>query len=294
LEGLCICNTASSSLSFVDLETHEHTLCPLVIGQCPSGPHGMSFWEDYIITANSYGNSLSLVSIKSKKEVENLYVGSHPNDIKVFRNKGYILCGESNCLIIFDLVNRRIMKEIFIGIYPHFMHINAEGKSVLANMDSNEVTIFNCENDEKVFTVSVGETPTKCIITDDGRSILVCESYLGLMVKGKISKYSLENGKKISETIVGYGPVDFYCTKEYIYVSNFEEGTIGYINNKNNEYENVKIGGMPRGVIKINNDIYVGDNYKNRLLIIDEKKKVKKTITLGKEPAAIVYYKLLN
>ncbi|WP_238884912.1 YncE family protein [Clostridium sp. YIM B02551] len=294
MEGLCICNTASNSLSFIDLNNYKHIVCPIVLGECPSGPHGLCLWGENIITANSYGDSLSVVSIRLKKEMENLYIGSHPNDIKVYRNKGYVLCGESNSLIIIDLISKKIMKEISLGVYPHFMYINKSGKAAIVNMDSNEITIFDCNQDEKIINIQVEETPTKCYISKNDEEIYVCESNLGLNRRGSISIYDFRSGKKVNEYKVGFGPVDFYYSENYIYVSNFEEGTVGFIDVDNEGYTDIKIGGMPRGIIEVKDRVYVADNFKNKLYIINKAREIEKTITLGKEPNDMVYYNLLD
>lgn len=295
MEGICVCNIASNSLSFIDFNDYSTVSCPIILGECPSGPHGICLWSNIIITANSYSNSISFISIDNKKEIKNIYVGAHPNDVKVYNDKVYILCGESNSLVIFDLIEEKVIKEISLDIYPHFIDVSESGLAAVVNMQSNKISIIDCNSDMKTNDILVGEFPTKCKLLENEDSIIVCESNLGLNIKGNIVKYNMGTKKKEFEYQVGYGPVDFFCANNIIYVSNFEEGSISIIDLNERKVDKLIIGGMPRGIIYNNNKIYIADNYKNKLIIINSSNRViEKTITLGREPNAMVYYNLLN
>ena len=295
LEGLCVCNIASNSLSFIDISNYNTFSCPIVLGECPSGPHEICLWKEFIVTANSYSNSISFVSIKDKKEIKNIYVGAHPSDVKVYLNKIYVLCGESNSLVIYDLIEERVVKEISLDLHPHCIDICKNGLASVANMQSNKVSIIDCNKDMKVKDILVGELPTKCRISEDEEYVTVCESNLGMGVKGKITQYNIKSGEKTFQYKVGYSPVDFLNKDEKIYVSNFEEGSISIIDLKLKKIEKISIGGMPRGIALEKGRIYVADNYKNKLIVINNNDKtLEKTITLGREPNAMVYYNLLD
>lgn len=295
MEGICVCNIASNSLSFIDVKSHAARICPITMGECPSGPHGVCTFNEYIVTANSYSNSISFVSIRDKKEEKNVYVGAYPNDVKVYLNKIYIVCGESNSLVIYDLNEEKIIKEIALDLYPHSIDINKHGIAAIVNMQSDKISIVDCNKDIKVKDISVGEFPTKCRISDDSKYIVVCESSLGMHIPGSITEYNIEDESIRYRYKTGYGPVDFFKTEDKIYISNFEEGSVSIVDLKLKKLEKISLGGMPRGILLNGNKLYVADNYKNKLIVIDcINKSLEKTITLGSEPNAMVYYNLLD
>ena len=81
-----------------------------------------------------------------------------------------------------------------------------------------------------------------------------------------------------------------YEDDKNIYVSNFTEGSISIIDK--NSFKAVKtlyIGGMPKGILKKDNRIYIGDYLKGRLIVV-EGDKVKKIIAIESEPNAMILF----
>ena len=107
MNSIAICNTSSDNLSLIDIESYSVDHIPLDLGEKPVGPHGIEYENNTIITSNNYSNSISLIDMHSKKEVNNLYVGAHPNDVKLYENKAYFACGESNSLLVMDMASRK-------------------------------------------------------------------------------------------------------------------------------------------------------------------------------------------
>lgn len=107
MDSIMVCNTASDSLSIISLENDSVYNIPLLLNKKNNlnskGPHGIEIYKNKILTANSYDSSISVINLAEKKEIENYFIGAHPNDIKTYKNKGYILCGEINSLIVFDM-----------------------------------------------------------------------------------------------------------------------------------------------------------------------------------------------
>ena len=56
------------------------------------------------------------------------------------------------------------------------------------------------------------------------------------------------------------------------------------------EVKRIKVGGMPRGIMKSDKYIYVGDNYNNLLLQLDLEVDSKKVISIGGEPTGMTIY----
>ena len=74
------------------------------------------------------------------------------------------------------------------------------------------------------------------------------------------------------------------------YVSNFTEGSISIIDKRIFKLvKTIYIGGMPKGILKKDNRIYIGDYLKGRLIVV-EGDKVKKIIAIESEPNAMILF----
>lgn len=291
MNNLYVCNTSTDTISKINLiafkEEKQISLRRNSLNKI--GPHGICVYEDKLLVANSFGNSLSIIGISEEEEIENYFIGMHCNGVEVCEHNAYIICGELNNVIVFNLIMKKIIEEIPCGSFPHSININNnKALAVIANMHSDSITIFDCLNREKVIQLSVSEYPTKAIISDDGQYIFVCESRLGIRPSGTLSIIEVNSLKTIAKIKLGNSPVDMYAEQDYCFISNFGDGTISIVDiNKLKEVKKIKIGGMPRGIVKYNKHVYAGDNYNNLLIQVDIEKENKKVISIGGEPTGM-------
>ncbi|EJO5348710.1 YncE family protein [Clostridium botulinum] len=287
-----VCNTSTDCISKVSIENfkEENKITLNNEEATRIGPHGICAYNDKLLVANSYSNSLSIVDGKLGREVENYFIGMHCNDVVVYKDKAYVICGDLNNVTIFDMVNKKILKQIPCGDLPHSIVVDKQkGILMISNMGTDNITLIDCKEENIIKNIRVGSYPTKAVFTVDGKYILVCESNLGSDYRGSISIISRKNYKLLYRIPVGNSPVDMCIDEKLCIVSNFGDGTISLIDI--NYYENIKdiiVGGMPRGICKIKDNIYVGDNYKNLFLKINFKNNNKKSIPIGGEPTGIL------
>lgn len=287
-----VCNTSSDCISKVNVEEfREESKITLNTGLCDRiGPHGICEYNDKIITANSYSNNISIIDTKQGREESKHFIGMHCNDVIVYDNNAYIICGESNNVVVFDLVKSKITEEIPCGNLPHSIAINREnGILLVSNMENDSLTLIDCHNKDEIKSIKVGSYPTKAIFTVDNKYILVCESNIGSDYRGSIGIISLKNFKMIYRITVGNCPVDMLCDERYCFVSNFGEGSISVLDiNYYEVMKKINVGGMPRGIIKYNQFIFVGDNYNNLLMKVNIFSEDKKNIPIGGEPTGMI------
>lgn len=288
-----ICNTSSDFISKVNLnDFFEEKRIDLKARNTAHrvGPHGICVNNNKLITANNYNNSISIINIEDEVEEDSYYIGVHCNDVVVYNNNAYIICGDLNSLIVFDLIGKRVVEQIPCGSLPHSICLNKEKKLLLiSNMEDNSITLIDCTNNQYIKNIRVGEYPTKALFTVDGQYALVCESNIGSDFRGSIAILSLKNYKVINRVTVGNSPVDMYCNNRYCFVSNFGEGTVSIVDiNNYKEEKKIIIGGMPRGIIKCDKDLYVGDNYNNLLIKVNIREEDKKYIPIGGEPTGMI------
>lgn len=293
LNHIYICSTSSDYISKVNLNDFSlQNKIYLRSNELSSkiGPRGICIKDNKIITANSYNNSISIIDLEYDTNNENYYIGSHCNDIITFDNKAYIICGDSNSLIVFDLNFKKIVEQIPCGNLPHSISLNANKNILLiSNMEDDTITLIDCKDSSNIKNIRVGSYPTKAIFTVDGEHIIVCESNLGSEFRGSISILSLKNYKIINRIVVGNSPLDIYCNSRYCFISNFGDGTVSIVDiNNYKEKKRIIVGGMPAGLIKYNENLYIGDNYNNLLIKLNIENENKQFIPIGGEPTGMI------
>ncbi|MCJ7688254.1 MAG: hypothetical protein MUO60_02870 [Clostridiaceae bacterium] len=145
MRKLYVCNTSSDCISKVDLDSYieEEKIYLDKESLKRIGPHGIYVHENKIITANSYDNSISLVNMDSY-ETESYFTGMHCNDLSVYDNKIYVLCGDSDDILVFDLDKKHIVEAIPCGNLPHSIYIcKKRNLIIVANMNSDSITVID-------------------------------------------------------------------------------------------------------------------------------------------------------
>lgn len=288
---LYVCNTSSDYISKVNLESlsEENKIFLGLKDSCKIGPHDICTYEDKLLTANNYSNTLSIISVGEEKEVENYFIGMHCNSIAVCDNNAYISCGELDSLLVFNLTKKKVTEKIPCGSFPHSVRFDRDMKKIIvSNMHSDSITLIDCCNRENPSFIESLHYPTKAIFTEDGKYILVCESNMGICTKGTLNIIEVESLKTVGKLKVGNSPVDIFCEGNECFITNFGDGTVSRINLKQlKESDRIKVGGMPRGIIKIENHLYIGDNFNNLLIEYNLEKGRKKVITIGGEPTGM-------
>lgn len=290
MKNLYICNTSSDSVSKVNLETLVEESIFIKENNFRKGPHGICKWNNSLLIANNFSNTISKIDLLNKNNLEEFYIGSRLTDVKAFNNMAYITCSENDNLIVFDLILNKIICQVSCGVYPHNIEIyETLNIALITNMISSTVSIFDLKTNEIIRSIPVGLFPTKSGITRHGE-LICCESHIG-EEKGYLSLIDFNSGEKIKSLELGKYPVDFYYDKknDKVFVSNFEDGSISIVDVLDfKETKKINIHGMPRGIIRYGDYLYVGDNLNNNLIIIDYYLNLKKIIPLGKEPNGMI------
>lgn len=290
---IIVCNTGSDSLNKICTQSFKNESIVLSADESPLGPHGLSLYKDKILVANNYNNSISLINYKNFKEESNLYIGAHPNDIVAFDDIAYVSCGESNSVIIYDLINERINFEVPTGRFPHNIALDEEKHLIfISNMGEDNISVIDYINNKEIKRIKVDKTPIKINISKNKKYLYVCMSHLGYDKKGDVGIIELKTLELINKIQVGLSPVDLYEEDDNLYVSNLCDGSISIVNLKELKEKNkITIGGMPRGIVKDKENIFVGDYLNGTLNVINIENKKVKAITIGTEPNAMTLVK---
>ena len=93
LNSIILCNTGADLLSIINLKSLEIKKILFSLSETPVGPHSIRVYEDKIISANNYNDSISIFLKSSMQEIKNISVGPKPNDLVQINNKIYTICG---------------------------------------------------------------------------------------------------------------------------------------------------------------------------------------------------------
>ena len=288
--AVIVCNAGIDCLSVVDLDTYQIKHISLDYNNDHIGPHSISFYKDKIISVNSFSNDLSIIDIKNYKYIKSIKVGPHPNDMAIINDDAYVLCGDSNSLNIIDLNTGLVKYVISLEEYPHNICISENKEyAYICNLYGDSITIIDCNKKKIIKRIRGFNKPTKVIISNDKQKLYICESNLGISGKGKIIQLDRDKLSYMKEINLGTTPIDLYQDEEYLYVSNFVEGSISIIDvNLFREIDRIKVEGMPKGIIKNKEFIIVSDYYNGLLKIINSNNLEIKNIAIGKEPDAML------
>lgn len=292
MKNFVITNTASNSLKVIRLLDLQGYEVPLQLGEIQVGPCGLDFKNEKVIVANRYNNSISIVDINLQKEINNYYIGGAPVDLKVNGDTAYVVCGESNFLVGYNMDKEKIDFEVKVGENPQSLYVDAiRNLAYVSNLEENTLSIIDLNKNDVQVKVNLGENPTKIIPSHKKDVLYICESYLGKDKRGKVAVYSIEKNRVLERFEVGIAPSDIYEEGNLLYISNLGEGSISVVDKSTlKEVWKIAIGGMPISLIKEKEMLYVLDNERGILKGIDAMGKINKIIAVGKEPSAMILF----
>ena len=291
MKSLILCTTASDSICKLALDSLEMKKIRFKHCDKPVGPHGIRVYSDTVITANSYNDSVSFFYGENLIESKEISIGPKPNDLLMHEHKIYVVCGESNSMVIYDLKEDKSIGQIATESWPHSLDMDLNTNLLfVSNLESDSITVISMDNYDIIETIQAPEYPTKVRVSNDGKKIYICCSYLGKDKRGYIDILNIGNFQRIARVMVGYSPIDMIEDTENIYVSNFTDGTISVIDKATYKVEKViYVGGMPKGILKYGSVLYVADYLKSKLILIEDDKVIK-VIAIESEPNAMTLF----
>lgn len=160
-------------------------------------------------------------------------------------------------VVVYDTLTENFAHRIEVGIIPKVIAVSPDEKLVLvANWNSNDISVISTATYEVIKTISVGAIPRGVKFTPDGKYAYVCN--FGGSTISKINIDSLEVESTIKN--VGYKPRDIVISSkgDYAYFSNFGDGYLRKLDLETDEVvDKLKISSEARSVCMSNNNRYV-------------------------------------
>lgn len=297
MDSLILCNTGSDSITKIPLVTslesdiaYQEIL--LTKGEKPLGPNGIYINNNIAYIANNYDNSISILNMKTLKEESIIYVGAHPNDLTGYDKYLYIVCSESNDVVIYDLEEKKIIVEIKTNNWPYNIEISRELELLfITNFQSHNISVIDIKINKVIGELVTLEYPTKVRVSNDGKFLYVCESYMGDEKNGYIEIFDLLTLESLDKVEVGKVPIDIFEDDGILYICNLMDNSIDLINKISlKKIREINLNGMPRSILKHKNMLYICDYLNGRVVCLDLINDSMKAITVGKEPNAMTLY----
>ena len=101
-------------------------------------PKAVEVYNSKITAIDSYDNAL--IFYNGKEYIKKI-IGGFPIDFKVVGNIAYILCNESNNIIVFDFLKEQIREILPCGLNPQSMEVDGYFCFVITEMDKKLLKI---------------------------------------------------------------------------------------------------------------------------------------------------------
>lgn len=287
---ILVCNTGTDTISKINIDDLSVEEISLGKGEKPMGPFGICDIGEEVVVTNTYNNSLKFINKKSFMVVNDIYIGEGPKVVKKYLDKMIITCSESNSLTLFDLEYKEVVGIVREFNYPYKIEGDLGRKLIyICNLFSDRVDILNYDNFESKGSIKTVGRPTDIKKSNCGRYLLITEDNLEEGEGGYLNIYDIETLKRIKSVSVGRIPSNIEESDEFIFVTNFGDGTINIIDlNKLDKRYTLEVGGMPICTIIYDDNIFICDYEGNKVMVLDKYYRMRKNIAVGSEPNAML------
>ena len=290
---LLVLNKSDATLSFIDPDTGR-THATIVTGE---GPHELELSSDRQVAfatnygASTPGNSLSVIDIKARKELERVDLGDlrRPHGLAFLDGKAYFTAEQARRVGRYDPQSKRIdwtFETAQEG--THMVLASRDGSKLFTtNIGSNNVSVIERgEGDQWTQTlIGTGAGPEALDTSPDGRELWVAHSR-----DGGISIIDIAS-KKVTQTFDAKtkrsNRLKFTPDGKTVLVSDLSGGELVVIDaTKRTERARIKVGRIPTGILVVDNHrAYVAVSGDNHIAVIDlDSLSIARTIQTGGSP----------
>lgn len=288
---LFFCDTKSDFIKRIDLKGNKEIEYKL-FDETKSlvGPHNFRIYNDIIITANNYSDSISIIKYLGNQDIININVSREPKDISLLNNKVYVICNDINAVDIIDMDSSERIITVKVGSYPHSIDVDIEKKRVyIASFLSGSVEVLDCNSNTIMHSIRSFLYPIKVLLSKNNQYVYVLESNVESGEKGYITFINKENYNILCRICVGLLPLDCVEDDKYIYVSNYGDSTISVVSIEQKcEVLKIDVRGAPKAISKYCNSIFYSDYDSGNIYEVSLSNKIIKKIASGREPNAII------
>jgi YVTN family beta-propeller protein len=126
-------------ISLLDAATGE-TRATVAVGQ---HPFGVTIFEGQAFVANVEGDSVSVVDLSTRDVTATIPTGLRPYAVAFAGDKGFVTDQYADTVTVFDARSFAPRATIDVGFYPEGIAATEDGRVLVANWDSNTVTLID-------------------------------------------------------------------------------------------------------------------------------------------------------
>lgn len=290
---LLVLNKSDATLSFIDPESGQ-TRATIATGE---GPHEIELSADAKIAvvtnygASTPGNSLSVVDVKARRELERVDLGDlrRPHGLTLLKDKIYFTAEQARRVGRYDLQSKRVDWTFDTAQEgTHMVLASRDGSKLFTtNMGSNNVSVIERgEGDQWTQTlIGAGAGPEALDTSPDGRELWVAHSRDGgisiIDIASKKAAQTFDARTKRSNRL------KFTPDGKLVLVSDLSGGELVVIDAaKRTERARIKLGRVPTGILIPDNQLaYVAVSGDNHIAVVDlQALRVTRTIPTGGSP----------
>ncbi len=292
MNDLYICNGLSNYISKINLTDSIHQKIHLEDENKIIGIHGIDFLDDKIYIAGNNSYNFYEININTWG-IKSWEIGMFTNDLKIIDDFIYLICSDTNCLVVYDMTNKCLCYQIECGNYPQSMEINNKYEVIcVTSSKSDQINMIDYKINDVIKNIRTGNFPMNSKFYKDSKYIFVCESNFGDEINGTFSIYDFDTGQNY-KSIKLNTPVDMYIDYESksVFVSNYLGNCVSIIDLLElREISRIYVNGNPRGIYKNGRFLYVVLGDKELLIKYDLYTRKKETIRIGEDPSRIYGY----
>ena len=160
MNNMYVCNGKNNSISKINIEDMSFEKLYLGMNGRFNTPKDIEIEGEVLVVANGYENTISVLNMDEFKEIYCDYIGAKPVDAKIYENYAYILCNESNSILLYDLKNRSTILTIPSGNCPQNIAIDKERKKLfVTNLLDKSVSIIDMKENVNIDSIHTEKYP---------------------------------------------------------------------------------------------------------------------------------------
>lgn len=257
------------------------------------GPIDLCFDEyGILLLVNSNDDSIFKIDLENKVLINMAKVGRHPVNVKVYKDKIYILNSDSNAISVLDNKEFKLIENINIGENPIDMLIDKLRDNIYTlNLQDFTINIISLR-EKSNRQIDLKGQPRKIIL--ENHSIFILTNSIEDWIEySEIKEFRTSDNKLIKvHNIRGVFYNFVKLTGQGIfYLINYNDGYLYKFNSINNVLEKyIYIGGISSKIICIDpKRLYINNLLKNEIISINTlERKIKSRIKVGKDPQGFI------
>jgi YVTN family beta-propeller protein len=260
----------------------------------PGNPSALAILSSgsYLYSANSGGNSVSVIRTSDNTVTKTVGVGKVPRGIAILPPGvyAYVSCSSSDSVFVIRTLDNTVVDYVPVGSRPEGVAALPNGNFVyVADWNNDDVSVIQTSDNSLLTTVSAGDAPNGITVLPNGNYIYVANWW-----NDNVTVIKTADNSYVTSIFVQDGPRGITSSPDgqYVYVTNSNSNEVSVIKTATNGVTaNIPVLVQPSGVASLPNSAYVfvTNTTSNKVSVIrTSDRKIVGTIQVGASPYGVV------